>query len=72
MLLILAYFNDIYNHLFLANDMLFNWSNNLQTEVLNQLSSMGRMVVSAGDGAVQSATNLYVFWLSFISPSAKS
>ncbi|GKA64118.1 probable inactive shikimate kinase like 1, chloroplastic isoform X2, partial [Tanacetum coccineum] len=29
-----------------------------ETEVLNQLSSMGRMVVSAGDGAVQSSTNL--------------
>ncbi|CAM9003404.1 unnamed protein product [Rhodiola kirilowii] len=29
-----------------------------ETEVLRQLSSMGRLVVSAGDGAVQSATNL--------------
>ncbi|XP_071707022.1 probable inactive shikimate kinase like 1, chloroplastic isoform X1 [Rutidosis leptorrhynchoides] len=29
-----------------------------ETEVLRQLSSMGRMVVSAGDGAVQSSTNL--------------
>lgn len=29
-----------------------------ETEVLKQLSSMGRIVVSAGDGAVQSATNL--------------
>ncbi|MFS8011554.1 putative shikimate kinase/gluconokinase [Helianthus anomalus] len=28
------------------------------TEVLRQLSSMGRLVVSAGDGAVQSSTNL--------------
>ncbi|MFS8011570.1 putative P-loop containing nucleoside triphosphate hydrolase, shikimate kinase/gluconokinase [Helianthus anomalus] len=29
-----------------------------ETEVLRQLSSMGRLVVSAGDGAVQSSTNL--------------
>ncbi|GLT57372.1 hypothetical protein SLA2020_303500 [Shorea laevis] len=29
-----------------------------QTEVLKQLSSMGRLVVCAGDGAVQSSTNL--------------
>ncbi|CAK9151132.1 unnamed protein product [Ilex paraguariensis] len=29
-----------------------------ETEVLKQLSSMGRLVVSAGDGAVQSASNL--------------
>ncbi|KAK6912934.1 Shikimate kinase/gluconokinase [Dillenia turbinata] len=29
-----------------------------ETEVLKQLSSMGRLVVSAGDGAVQSCTNL--------------
>ncbi|KAG9132047.1 hypothetical protein Leryth_017814 [Lithospermum erythrorhizon] len=29
-----------------------------ETEVLKQLSSMGRLVVSAGDSAVQSATNL--------------
>ncbi|GMH25690.1 hypothetical protein Nepgr_027533 [Nepenthes gracilis] len=29
-----------------------------ETEVLKQLSSMGRLVVSAGNGAVQSATNL--------------
>ena len=30
----------------------------LQTEVLKQLSSMGRLVICAGDGAVQSYTNL--------------
>lgn len=30
-----------------------------QTEVLKQLSSMGRLVVCAGDSAVQSSTNLY-------------
>ena len=30
----------------------------LQTEVLKQLSSMGRLVICAGDGAVQSSTNL--------------
>ncbi|XP_015893960.2 probable inactive shikimate kinase like 1, chloroplastic isoform X3 [Ziziphus jujuba] len=29
-----------------------------ETEVLKQLSSMGRLVVCAGDGAVQSSTNL--------------
>ncbi|CAI9272856.1 unnamed protein product [Lactuca saligna] len=29
-----------------------------ETEVLRQLSSMGRLVVSAGDGAVQTSTNL--------------
>ncbi|CAN0870125.1 Probable inactive shikimate kinase like 1, chloroplastic [Linum grandiflorum] len=29
-----------------------------ETEVLKQLSAMGRLVVSAGDGAVQSSTNL--------------
>lgn len=29
-----------------------------ETEVLRQLSSMGRLVVSAGDGAVRNATNL--------------
>nr|XP_043632408.1 probable inactive shikimate kinase like 1, chloroplastic [Erigeron canadensis] len=29
-----------------------------ETEVLRQLSSMGRLIVSAGDGAVQSSTNL--------------
>lgn len=34
----------------------------LQTEVLKQLSSMGRLVVCAGDGAVQSLTNLYVIY----------
>lgn len=33
----------------------------LQTEVLKQLSSMGRLVVCAGDGAVQSSTNLYEY-----------
>lgn len=33
----------------------------LQTEVLKQLSSMGRLVVCAGNGAVQSSTNLYEF-----------
>ncbi|XP_077227915.1 shikimate kinase like 1 [Tasmannia lanceolata] len=31
---------------------------NSETEVLKQLSSMGRLVVCAGNGAVQSATNL--------------
>ncbi|KAL4192068.1 hypothetical protein AMTRI_Chr06g192180 [Amborella trichopoda] len=31
---------------------------NSETEVLKQLSAMGRLVVSAGDGAVQSSTNL--------------
>lgn len=31
----------------------------LQTEVLKQLSSMGRLVVCAGNGAVQSSANLY-------------
>lgn len=31
----------------------------LQTEVLKQLSSMGRLVVCAGNGAVKSSTNLY-------------
>lgn len=31
----------------------------LQTEVLKQLSSLGRLVVCAGNGAVQSSTNLY-------------
>ncbi|XP_010249141.1 PREDICTED: probable inactive shikimate kinase like 1, chloroplastic isoform X2 [Nelumbo nucifera] len=31
---------------------------NSETEVLKQLSSMGRLVVCAGDGAVQSSTNL--------------
>lgn len=36
----------------------------LQTEVLKQLSSMGRLVVCAGDGAVQSLTNLYVLFIS--------
>ena len=30
----------------------------LQTEVLKQLSSMGRLIVNAGDGVVKSATNL--------------
>ncbi|KAI4386844.1 hypothetical protein MLD38_004738 [Melastoma candidum] len=30
-----------------------------ETEVLKQLSSMGRLVVCAGDGAVQSSTNLH-------------
>lgn len=30
----------------------------LQTEVLKQFSSMGRLVICAGDGAVQSSTNL--------------
>ncbi|XP_019462920.1 PREDICTED: probable inactive shikimate kinase like 1, chloroplastic [Lupinus angustifolius] len=30
----------------------------LQTEVLKQLSSMGRLVVCAGNGAIQSSTNL--------------
>lgn len=35
----------------------------LQTEVLKQLSSMGRLVVCAGDGAVQSLTNLYVLFI---------
>uniref|UniRef100_A0A2P2KB28 Uncharacterized protein n=1 Tax=Rhizophora mucronata TaxID=61149 RepID=A0A2P2KB28_RHIMU len=30
-----------------------------ETEVLKQLSSMGRLVICAGDGAVQSSTNLY-------------
>jgi len=34
----------------------------LQTEVLKQLSSMGRLVVCAGDGAVQSLRNLYVLY----------
>ncbi|MQL82360.1 hypothetical protein Taro_014837 [Colocasia esculenta] len=32
--------------------------NFLQSEVLKQLTSMGRLVVCAGDGAVQNATNL--------------
>lgn len=30
----------------------------MQTEVLKQLSSMGRLVVGAGNGAVQRAANL--------------
>jgi len=33
----------------------------MQTEVLKQLSSMGRLVVCAGNGAVTSPTNLYGF-----------
>ncbi|XP_018483091.1 probable inactive shikimate kinase like 1, chloroplastic isoform X2 [Raphanus sativus] len=38
-----------------ADEMAFKES---ETEVLKQLSSMGRLVVCAGDGAVQSLTNL--------------
>lgn len=43
-----------------------------QTEVLKQLSPMGRLVVCAGDGAVQSSTNLYLslsLFLVLLSPS---
>lgn len=36
-----------------------------QTEVLKQLSAMGRLVVCAGNGAVQSITNLYVLGFLF-------
>lgn len=39
-------------------DILRNFGMLLQTEVLKQLSSMGRLVICAGDGAVQSSTNL--------------
>lgn len=36
-----------------------------QTEVLKQLSAMGRLVVCAGDSAVQSKTNLSVSFLCY-------
>lgn len=41
--------------------LLMFYSQMLQTEVLRQLSSMGRLVVCAGNGAVQNSTNLYGF-----------
>lgn len=44
----------------------------MQAEVLKQLSSMGRLVVCAGDGAVQSSTNLYAINLSLSLPPSPS
>ncbi|ESR60240.1 hypothetical protein CICLE_v10017811mg, partial [Citrus x clementina] len=49
----LGYFNLDNKVAYIFGDLL------LQTEVLKQLSSMGRLVVCAGNGAVQSSANLY-------------
>ncbi|KAI4386840.1 hypothetical protein MLD38_004738 [Melastoma candidum] len=43
-----------------------------ETEVLKQLSSMGRLVVCAGDGAVQSSTNLVLDGLIKDRPGSQS